>query len=129
MLKTNGMFIRFCHAPNPTTKIDTWQPPHAYKVSIQQVCKVFLASKIYPQKLKSINPKYLNNFFMNRYSHKSQFQTLIYNLNGFTSIISMKRRQHHWLIIYIFYMYKTEGRLKPKSWILEIPWLNLGLYI
>ena len=25
------------------------------------------------------------------YSHKSQFQTLIYNLNGFTSIISMKR--------------------------------------
>ena len=25
-------------------------------------------------------------------------------------------------------MYKTEGRLKPKSRILEIPWPNLGLF-
>ena len=32
-------------------------------------------------------------------------------------------------LLYIYYMYKSEGRLKPKSGILEIPWLNLGLYI
>ena len=56
----------FCHAPNPTIKIGTWQPPHAYEVSTLKVCKAFLATKIYPQKLKSNKSKYLNNFFMNR---------------------------------------------------------------
>ena len=53
-----------CHASNPSIKIGTWQLPHAYKVSTLQVCKAFLATKIYPQKLNQINPKYLNNFFM-----------------------------------------------------------------
>ena len=60
-------WLSIYHAPNPTIKIDTWQPPHAYKVSTLQVCKAFLATKIYPQKLKSVSPKYLNNFFMNRF--------------------------------------------------------------
>ena len=55
-----------CHAQNPTIKIGTWQPPHAYNVRPLQVCKAFLTTKIYPKKLNQLNPKYLNNFFMNR---------------------------------------------------------------
>ena len=39
-----------CHAPNPTIKIGTWQWPYAYKVFTLQVCKVFLATKSYPQR-------------------------------------------------------------------------------
>ena len=53
-----------CLAPNPSIKIGTWQLLHTRKVSTLQVCKAFLATKIYPQKLNKINPKYLNNFFM-----------------------------------------------------------------
>ena len=55
-----------CHAPNPTIKISMRQLPHAYKVSPLQVYKTFLATKIYSKKLNKLNPKYLNNFFMNR---------------------------------------------------------------
>ena len=50
-----------CHAPNPTIKIGTWQPPHAYKVSPLQVCKAFLATNIYPQ-IKSIKSKMPQQF-------------------------------------------------------------------
>ena len=53
-----------CHALKASIKICTWQLPHAYKISTLQVCKAFLATKIYPKKLNQINPKYLNNFFM-----------------------------------------------------------------
>ena len=50
-----------CHAPNPTLKIGTWQPLHAYKVSPLQVRKAFLATKIYPQ-IKSIKSKMPQQF-------------------------------------------------------------------
>ena len=60
------IYLYYCHASNPTRKIGTWQWPHAYKVSTLQVCKIFFATKIYPKKLHQINPKYLNNFFINR---------------------------------------------------------------
>ena len=49
--------LAVCDAPNPTIKIGMWQPPHAYKVSTLKVCKAFLATKIYPQKLKSNKSK------------------------------------------------------------------------
>ena len=52
-----SLSLYICHAPNPTIKIGTWQPPHTYKVSILKVCKAFLATKIYPQKLKSNKSK------------------------------------------------------------------------
>ena len=69
-----------CHAPNLTIKIGTWQPPHANKVSPLQVCKAFLTTKNYTKKLHQINPKYLNNFFMNRSPiiRKEQNPNLIY---------------------------------------------------
>ena len=35
---------------------------HAYKVSTLQVCKAFLATKIYPQKLKSNKSKIPQQF-------------------------------------------------------------------
>ena len=52
---------QYCHAPNPTIKIGTWQPLQAYKVSHLQVCKAFLATKIYPQ-IKSIKSKIPQQF-------------------------------------------------------------------
>ena len=52
--------------PEPNYKDRHMTTPHAYKVSPLQVYKAFLATKIYSQKLNQLNPKYLNNFFMNR---------------------------------------------------------------
>ena len=46
-LSVTSLPFTYCHALNPTIKIGTWQPPHTYKVSTLQVCKAFLATKIY----------------------------------------------------------------------------------
>ena len=61
------IILCWCHVPNQTIKIGTWQRPHAYKVITLQVCKAFLAQKKIILKIFINKFKIPQTFFMNKF--------------------------------------------------------------
>ena len=104
----------YCHAPNPTIKIGTWQPPHAYKVSPLQVCKAFLATKIYPQ-IKSIKSKIPQQFLYEWISNNligTKSKPYVHNANR---PINIKLFEDHSIPKSLSFLFRSQHNIRTSK--------------
>ena len=104
----------YCHAPNPTIKIGTWQPPHIYKVSPLQVCKTFLATKIYSQ-IKSIKSKIPQQFLYERISNNligTKSKPYVHNANW---PINIKLFEDHSIPKSLSFLFRSQHNIRTSK--------------